>query len=58
MYSGAIIYKPQEICKFLRGHVVLEMVKMGFGMISLFLFRTENVYSFSFFISVLVCSRA
>lgn len=28
--------KQQEICKFLRGHVVLEMVKMGLGMFSLF----------------------
>lgn len=32
----ALLYKQQEICKFLRGHVVLEMVKMGLGMLSLF----------------------
>lgn len=54
----ALLYKQQEICKFLRGHVVLEMVKMGLGMFSLFLFRTENFNSFSFVISILVCSCA
>lgn len=32
----ALLYKQQEICKFLRGNVVLEMVKMGLGMFSLF----------------------